>query len=58
MKKTRWIILGLTLMISVAVYLNWWFVRDGDDVFTVAGNDECDEYEKILKEPAEGSVEE
>lgn len=48
MKKTRWIILGLTLMISIAVYLNWWFVRDGDDVFTVAGNDECDEYEKIL----------
>ena len=48
MKKSRWIILGLTLVISVAVYVNWWFVNEGNGVFTVAEGEDYDEYEKVL----------
>lgn len=51
MKKSRWIILGLTLVISIAVYVNWWFVNEGDGIFTVADGEDYndyDEYEKIL----------
>ena len=48
MKKTRWIILGLTLVISLAVYANWWFLNEGDGVFTVADEEDYEDYEKIL----------
>ncbi len=49
MKKSRWIILGLTLVISIAVYVNWWFVSNGNDVFTVADGEDYDEYEEYEK---------
>ena len=48
MKKVRWVILGLTLVISVAVYVNWWFLSNGQEVFTVADDDSNEDYEKIL----------
>lgn len=48
MKKARWVILGLTLVVSLAVYVNWWFVSKGNGVFTVADEEEYEEYEKIL----------
>ena len=52
MKKSRWIILGLTLVISIAVYANWLFLSNGDDLFTVADGEEYGEYEKILGQSA------
>lgn len=49
MKKARWIILGLTLVVCIAVYINWEFVNSGNNNFTIADtNDE--EYQKILGE--------
>lgn len=48
MKKTRWVILGLTLAVSVSVYVNWLFVNKGDGIFTVADGEDYDEYQKIL----------
>ncbi len=51
MKKARWVILGLTVVISITVYVNWYFINRDDSMFTVAeGEDyeDYEEYEKIL----------
>jgi len=48
MKKARWIILGLTVVISITVYINWYFVNKDDGFFTVSEEEEYNEYEKIL----------
>ncbi|MBQ2881453.1 MAG: SpoIIIAH-like family protein [Clostridia bacterium] len=48
MKKARWLILGLTVVISITVYVNWYFINKDDGLFTVSEGEEYEEYEKIL----------
>ena len=38
MKKTRWIIVGLTVVMTAAVYINWKYASDGGD-YPVASGD-------------------
>lgn len=52
MKKARWLILGLTVIISITVYVNWYFVNKENSMFTVAEGEDYDEYEKILGQSA------
>ncbi|MBO5299691.1 MAG: SpoIIIAH-like family protein [Clostridia bacterium] len=44
MKKTRWIIVGLTAVLTVAVYINWKYSSEGGDYPVASGDDNLKVY--------------
>ncbi len=39
MKKTRWVIVGLTAVLTLAVYINWKYTAAGGDYYLASGDD-------------------